>query len=48
MSLSGASKLNISRNAPTTLTLMLSPDVIIFGGGVMKQRHMVEKGSSSF
>lgn len=24
-------------------TLMLSPDIIIFGGGVMKQRHMVEK-----
>jgi fructokinase len=29
-------------------TLMLSPDVIIFGGGVMKQRHMVEKVHQAF
>jgi fructokinase len=27
---------------------MLSPDVIIFGGGVMKQRHMVEKVHQAF
>lgn len=24
-------------------TLMLSPDVIIFGGGVMKQKHLKRK-----
>lgn len=29
-------------------TLMLSSDVIIFGGGVMKQRHMVEKVHQAF
>lgn len=29
-------------------TLMLSPDVIIFGGGVMKQRHMMEKVTTAF
>ena len=29
-------------------TLMLSQDVIIFGGGVMKQRHMVEKVHQAF
>lgn len=29
-------------------TLMLSPDVIIFGGGVMKQQHMVEKVHHAF
>lgn len=29
-------------------TLMFSPDVIIFGGGVMKQRHMVEKVHQAF
>ena len=29
-------------------TLMMSPDVIIFGGGVMKQRHMVEKVHRAF
>lgn len=29
-------------------TLMFSPDVIIFGGGVMKQRHMIEKVHQAF
>lgn len=29
-------------------TLMFSPEVIIFGGGVMKQRHMVEKVHAAF
>ncbi|MCF1616736.1 fructokinase ScrK [Tetragenococcus koreensis] len=29
-------------------TLLFSPDVIIFGGGVMKQRHMVEKVHRAF
>lgn len=29
-------------------TLMLSPDVIIFGGGVMKQRHMLKKVHQAF
>lgn len=29
-------------------TLMLSPDVIIFGGGVMKQRHMMPKVHAAF
>ncbi|MFD2306182.1 fructokinase ScrK [Enterococcus termitis] len=29
-------------------TLMLAPDVIIFGGGVMKQRHMMEKVHDEF
>lgn len=29
-------------------TLMLSPDVIIFGGGVMKQRHMMKKVHGAF
>ncbi|PQF21886.1 ROK family protein [Enterococcus mundtii] len=29
-------------------TLMLSPDVIIFGGGVMKQRQVLEKMKSAF
>lgn len=29
-------------------TLMLSPDVIIFGGGVMKQRHMLAKVHREF
>lgn len=29
-------------------TLMLSPDIIIFGGGVMKQRHMLEKVQIAF
>ncbi|MDH6363725.1 fructokinase [Enterococcus sp. PF1-24] len=29
-------------------TLMLSPDVIIFGGGVMKQRHMMKKVHQAF
>lgn len=29
-------------------TLMFSPDVIIFGGGVMKQRQMVEKVHAAF
>lgn len=29
-------------------TLMLSPDVIIFGGGVMKQRHMMKKVHDTF
>lgn len=29
-------------------TLMFSPDVIIFGGGVMKQQHMVEKVHQAF
>lgn len=29
-------------------TLMLSPDVIIFGGGVMKQRHMMAKVHKAF
>lgn len=29
-------------------TLMLSPEVIIFGGGVMKQRHMLKKVREAF
>jgi len=29
-------------------TLMFSPDVIIFGGGVMKQKHMVQKVHQTF
>ena len=29
-------------------TLMFSPEVIIFGGGVMKQRHMVDKVHAAF
>src|SRR5699024_12026194 len=29
-------------------TLMFSPDVIIFGGGVMKQSHMVQKVQQAF
>lgn len=29
-------------------TLMLSPDVIIFGGGVMKQHHMIKKVQQAF
>jgi fructokinase len=29
-------------------TLMLSPDVIIFGGGVMKQRKVLEKMKAAF
>ncbi len=29
-------------------TLMLSPDVIIFGGGVMKQRHMMKRVHEAF
>lgn len=29
-------------------TLMLAPDVIIFGGGVMKQRHMMPKVHQAF
>ena len=29
-------------------TLMLSPDVIIFGGGVMKQRQVLEKMKAAF
>ena len=29
-------------------TLMLSPDVIIFGGGVMKQRHVLNKVKTAF
>ncbi len=29
-------------------TLMLSPDVIIFGGGVMKQEHMMERVHRQF
>ena len=29
-------------------TLMLSPDVIIFGGGVMKQCHVLEKMKIAF
>mgnify|MGYP001131669778 CR=1 FL=1 len=29
-------------------TLMLSPDVIIFGGGVMKQRHVLKKVKIAF
>ena len=29
-------------------TLMFSPDVIIFGGGVMKQRHMLQNVHDAF
>lgn len=29
-------------------TLMLSPDVIIFGGGVMKQGQLIQKVQSQF
>ena len=29
-------------------TLMFSPDVIIFGGGVMQQEHLVKKRSRAF
>ncbi|GEK89858.1 fructokinase [Alkalibacterium putridalgicola] len=37
----------IAQSAYNT-TLMLSPDVIIFGGGVMKQEHLIEKVRKEF
>ena len=48
MSLSGASKLNISRNAPTTHYIDAFTGCHIFGGGVMKAASHGGKGSSSF
>lgn len=37
----------IAQSAYNT-TLMLSPDVIIFGGGVMQQKHLIEKVRKEF